>query len=63
MRKTADQEGKDVSRFGPDGEKITQSKEALHQAERVAVLTAAGVSAQSGVPTFEGPMARPKSPT
>jgi Sir2 family len=34
--------------------KINQSIEALHQAERVAVLTKAGGSAESGVPAFRG---------
>lgn len=36
------------------GEQIQAIKEALINAERVAVLTGAGISAESGVPTFRG---------
>ena len=35
-------------------EKIKTAREALKTAERVAVLTGAGISAESGVPTFRG---------
>ena len=33
---------------------INELKEALQKAERVTVLTGAGVSAESGIPTFRG---------
>jgi NAD-dependent deacetylase len=47
-------EGKDVNHNGPDRKEIVQVRQALHQAQRVVVLTGAGVSAESGVPTFRG---------
>jgi len=34
--------------------KLKTVREALKSAERVAVLTGAGISAESGVPTFRG---------
>jgi NAD-dependent deacetylase len=47
-------EGKDVDLIGPHRKQIEKVKQALNQAKRVAVLTGAGVSAESGVPTFRG---------
>jgi NAD-dependent deacetylase len=47
-------EGKDVNHNGPDRKEIIQVRQALHQAQRVVVLMGAGVSAESGVPTFRG---------
>jgi NAD-dependent deacetylase len=37
-----------------DTTKIQQAAEIFHRARRVAVLTGAGISAESGVPTFRG---------
>ena len=37
-----------------DTTQIQQAAEILHRAQRVAVLTGAGISAESGVPTFRG---------
>ncbi len=34
---------------------LTRAKEAIEQAERIAVLTGAGISAPSGIPTFRDP--------
>ncbi|HEV3146638.1 MAG TPA: Sir2 family NAD-dependent protein deacetylase, partial [Gemmataceae bacterium] len=39
---------------GADEEALAQAASFLRQARRVAVLTGAGVSAESGVPTFRG---------
>ena len=39
---------------GPDERDLARAAELLAQAARVAVLTGAGVSAESGVPTFRG---------
>jgi NAD-dependent deacetylase len=49
-----DLEGKDMDHLGPYSEQIEQVKQALHQAQRVVILTGAGISAESGVPTFRG---------
>ncbi len=38
----------------PGAEKIRELREKLRGAERIAVLTGAGISAESGVPTFRG---------
>lgn len=54
MGKMDNPEGKDVGQIGPDRKQIDQVKQALYLAQRVAVLTGAGVSAESGVPTFRG---------
>lgn len=40
---------------GPTG-RLTRARRLLEQAERVLVLTGAGISAESGVPTFRDPM-------
>jgi len=37
-----------------DSSKIDQARELIRQADRIAVLTGAGVSAESGVPTYRG---------
>ncbi|MBI3406520.1 MAG: NAD-dependent deacylase [Acidobacteria bacterium] len=39
----------------PDGNDLSRAREWLAAAERVAVLTGAGISAESGLPTFRGP--------
>jgi NAD-dependent deacetylase len=38
-----------------DGERVEQAAELLRQAQHVCALTGAGISAESGVPTFRGP--------
>lgn len=40
--------------FGPDDRKLATAAEMMSAAERIAVLTGAGISAESGVPTFRG---------
>ena len=40
--------------FGDDGRKLATAVEMLSSADRIAVLTGAGISAESGVPTFRG---------
>lgn len=45
-----DEEGPD----GPAGDDLAAARAMLEQAERIVVLTGAGVSAESGIPTFRG---------
>lgn len=40
---------------GPVIESVAALREALHEAESIVALTGAGISAESGVPTFRGP--------
>ncbi|MFV0681047.1 SIR2 family NAD-dependent protein deacylase [Ottowia sp.] len=41
-----------MTTLNPDEEALAQARQAVHAASRIAVLTGAGVSAESGVPTF-----------
>jgi len=47
-------EAQEASRIGPSREEIERLRLVLHQAQRVVALTGAGISAESGVPTFRG---------
>jgi NAD-dependent deacetylase len=40
---------------GPDGGSVARAREALASASRVLVVSGAGISAESGIPTFRGP--------